>query len=467
MSQVVPSAPIERARRSLSTPSLRRRFALALAAALLLHVPATPFALIVKALSTLFHLESGERHDYDAGATTISVELADQPPAPQPRADRDKVESMTVEPPPGRLSEPSPQGVKLPKGEERPDDPEGKRAEAEAQKAKKPRETKRPEELGLAGELGKGVQGKPNVTMTIWFSSMREHPMSGVLEPLLACTPLGGALARAGIDPLRDLEGAVVSGPKLHDPSKLTLAVHHRMKPEALRAAVDKLVRRVEQPGAWIDETAARIHAGRARRVVFPHARDLVFAMPEQGWEQVRAIRAPLSIPAARGRALSIALLEPAIPLKRIGLRLPESLREMRLDIYLSVSGAGEVRVSFEDKDPASAREHATEVGLEVRDFVAQVRAVGSLAGALGPIAGAPGELARTALPDLGFVADEERIVAEAELSAEQMAAVTARLQGMMCVRPKAAGSAPAPPGSYPPPGQGADAGSGTREADQ
>jgi hypothetical protein len=201
--------------------------------------------------------------------------------------------------------------------------------------------------------------------------------------------------------------------------------------------------------------------------VVFPHARDLVFAMPEQGWEQVRAIRAPLSIPAARGRALSIALLEPAIPLKRIGLRLPESLREMRLDIYLSVSGAGEVRVSFEDKDPASAREHATEVGLEVRDFVAQVRAVGSLAGALGPIAGAPGELARTALPDLGFVADEERIVAEAELSAEQMAAVTARLQGMMCVRPKAAGSAPAPPGSYPPPGQGADAGSGTREADQ
>jgi hypothetical protein len=433
------------AKSSLSNRSLRARFGLALLVAFVLHVPATPLARFFSFLSTFIDLKDSERVDYGAAANTpISVELAD-PPQPKP-APKDKVNAVQVESDrPGDV-------VKLPKGEERqsdgkPESDEKDPLQQAAEEKKKPEEKKKtPEALGVTGEMTKSVEGKSNVTFTVWFSTMRDYPSADSLRPMLSCGFLGAAFQRSGVDPIRDLDGALFAGQKLNDPAKYVVAIHHHMPKEQVHDAVDKLVR---PKGAWIEPDVAKFHAAKATRVVFPHGSSLLFITPETGWQQVRGIKKPLGIPQGRGRVLSLNLLKPSIPFKKFGLRLPDSIAEMRLDLFLSVTGTAELQLHFEDRDEPSAARHAPEIHARLKDFLWQLQSVSDLTGLLGSSQGqGSGSLA---IPEVPMMADGKAIVGQATLSEEQTKQLVEKMSSLMCAKPKPQGSASAAPSAPAP----------------
>ncbi|MBI5537562.1 MAG: hypothetical protein HY898_32870 [Deltaproteobacteria bacterium] len=425
------AAPASPTKPKLSSRSLRARFGLALVIAVVIHLPATPVMMLFSFFSSLLAIKDSERVDYDAGTQTISVDLEQLAPQKPPPPPKDKVNAVQME------SEPNAESVKIPKGEERQaegktDEPDKDPKAEAAEQEKKKLEKKAPEALGLTGEMSKSIQGKTNVTLTVWFSAMRDHPMAESMRPMLACGFLGAAFQRAGVDPIRDLDGALFAGQQLSDPKGYMVAVNHHMTKDKVHEAIDKLLR---PKGVWLDEQAAKFYAAKSSRVVFSHGTNLLFITPEPGWEQIRAVRKPLAIPAGRGRVLSLNLLKPSIPFRKLGLRIPDSIVEMRLDIFLSVTGTSEVSLRFEDKDPSLAARHAPEITARLKDFLWQVQKVSDLSGMLSaPSSPSSGSVD---IPDIPLIADERAVVGQASLSEEQTAQLVGKLSSLMCAKPK------------------------------
>src|SRR5262249_31188636 len=130
--------------------------------------------------------------------------------------------------------------------------------------------------LSLMGGVKRMVRGDPNVSLVMWVLTIREHPLRGLIGSILSCNPQREDFLRDEIDPLRDLEGVFMFGPRMVDTSKLTVLVHSKMEDSKLQRVMGLIA---QQPGAsfadaGVGARAVRFHADRADRVAFTHPRN-------------------------------------------------------------------------------------------------------------------------------------------------------------------------------------------------
>jgi hypothetical protein len=253
--------------------------------------------------------------------------------------------------------------------------------------------------LSLAGGLRRVVKGKPNVALVFWFSTMREHPLGPLVGSLLACNPQWRDFMGDVIDPLQDLDGVMLVGPRMSDTSKLTILVQSRMDEAKVREVMGFVGAAAHKSGAGgmfdagAGAQAIRFHADRADRIAFTHPKNLIIVTPPEGFEQLRAQREAMSLPAGRGQAMSLTMVNPWRPLRMVGMRLPETLSEIKVNVFATDGGGVRVEIEFDDQDAASAAAHAGEVTEQAR-------------AAAGPL-----------LSDITFVAEGNRLHAETRLS--------------------------------------------------
>jgi len=269
--------------------------------------------------------------------------------------------------------------------------------------------------LSLVGGLRRAVKGKPNVALVLWFSTMREHPLGPLVGSLLACNEQWRDFLADQVDPLRDLDGVMLVGPRMADTSKVTALVQHRMDDTKLQNVISFVGHRAERTstGGFIPgpagTRAVRFHADRADRIAFTHPRNLIIVTPPDGFEQLRELREPISLPPGRGRAMSLTMVTPWRPLRNVGARLPETLSEMRVDLFAASDGGVNVEIEFDDQDAASAESHAREIS-------DQARAMG------GPL-----------LSDIEFVAQGNHLAAQTHLSRITSAIALGFVRGSIC----------------------------------
>jgi hypothetical protein len=218
--------------------------------------------------------------------------------------------------------------------------------------------------LGLASTLERTTnQQKANVVLVLWTVQLRGHPLGRRLAALLGCNPQWRDFLGNGVDPLADFDGIMLSGPRFSDSSKVTVMVQTKMAPARIRDILGGLVTRSGPNGRWLEtppgELGARFRADRADRVAATHPRDLLFITPPEGYEQIRRIREPLALPADKGRAVALSVVNPWRPARRVGLVLPETLSEMRLEITPRADGGAELSIRADDADPATAARDA------------------------------------------------------------------------------------------------------------
>lgn len=424
--------------------TLRRRFRFALLVAALLHLPAIPQLGLLAGLARSLQ-GPGADWDYDDGEVVIPVLLEEapveafEPPAPAAEPAVEAVEEAEpAKPAPKKRPKPeadldagAPDASSADAGDEldagapldaaddldaAPDaspmdagladlDAGADAGSAEQQAADagaegvaladggSPQAVK--DTLGLAGGLTKVVKGKPNIALVLWFDAIREQPLGATVSEILQCEPQWREFLGGSIDPVRDLEGVMITGPRFTDSSKITVAVQHRLSEDQVREMLGTMVARSGDAGAFLDagadEIVARAFADRAERVVFTHPRDMVFIAPPEGYEQIRSVKQALSLPPGEGRAISLTLVNPFRPMRAFRVEAPETLTELRLDIFLAKDGSATVNAEFDDKDEETARASAktlteqlarSAVGPFVgnREFVAQgSRIVGTL----------------------------------------------------------------------------------------
>lgn len=306
--------------------------------------------------------------------------------------------------------------------------------------------------VGLSGKLNEKVVGKPNVTLAVWFAQLRGTPGEALVSPLFACNAEWRWFGERGVLPLRDLDGVMMTGSQLSDSSKLTVAVQHRLKSDAVHGVVQSLVAASGPRGAFLEDDVARIVFQRKERIVFPHEKNMVFVAPPSGWEPIKAMKGPLSLPPADGRAVSLTLQNPARPLKRLGLRMSPRLTEMKLDVFANGDGGADVQIDFEagSADAALAEaKQVNEVFAQSLADVTQLARVGS--------GGLSGEAkAALSFPKLSFDAVATRITATAHFAPGETQALLGLVGKLVCGKRKPA-TAPAPATSTVPPASGGE----------
>jgi hypothetical protein len=270
--------------------------------------------------------------------------------------------------------------------------------------------------LSLVGGLKRAVQGKPNVALVFWFSTIRDHPLGPLVGTLLGCNAQWHDFVGDLIDPLKDLDGVMLTGPRLADTSKVTVIAQHRLEDSKVSEVMSLLGSTAKKNGTGgpiasghAGMLAVRFHADRADRIAFTHPRNVIIVTPPEGFEQLRDEREPLSLPAGQGKAMSLTMVNPWRPLRAVGMHLPETLTEIRVHITAATDGGVNAEIEFDDQDAAMAKQHAP-------DISEQARAVG------GPF-----------LSDLEFLPHENHLRAHTHLSRIASTFALGFVRGSIC----------------------------------
>ncbi len=409
----------------------RKRLIIALIAALLLHMPFTPAAPMVRLLRRFIHFEE-----------TPAAKVKLTPPPPREvevelrealRSDVERQEQALLAKPSNASSlslgmpKPTPSPVKFAQGEASRPPPKPEEPAAKPEPPKKPKI----KQVGLEGKVKGDIRGRPNVTIGVWFPSFRDHPLGGTVGKMLTCDPEWRSFVQQGIDPLRDFEGVLVVGPNVRESGKMTAAVRHHLPPEQVKSVVGALVTKSGPKGHWLTPDAAQTRLGKVDRVLLPHQSDMFFVTPPEGYQGLADAKSPLRVPNAEGRSASVALRQPASVLKRAGLSLPDRLGELRLEVFTNPDQSLDVRVELDDSSAETAKDDAPRISRQMHDFFADIwmatSTLGSLTGA-GP-RNAPSEVA----PRLDLVADEKTLVGMIHLSPAQTKTTLDLLVSLIC----------------------------------
>jgi hypothetical protein len=358
-----------------------RSLAVALGIALALHLPFTPFPWLLRWLGPWLH-----RHDtswdYQDDLVIVPISVFDapqeQPPPSEPPPAKTAAEPVApVVPKKPRLTTDagvSDADAAVAEAGLIADAGDGGDRKALATVDAGPRDAGPPgsvkDTLALAGALRQTVSGKPNVVIAMWLTTLRAHSLGPLVSSMLACNPQWRDFLGDDVDPIRDLDGVLLSGPRMTETSKVTVIVQTRMEEPRIRQLMGVLIAHSSSEGGWFDAgagvSAARFHADRADRIAFSHPVGLVIITPPEGYEQLRGVRGPLPFPASNGRAISVTMVTPWRPARALGLKLPETLQELRLDVSASSDGGFDVTGELDDKDAESAEAHADDVTTQI-----------------------------------------------------------------------------------------------------
>src|SRR5258708_17264260 len=165
---------------------------------------------------------------------------------------------------------------------------------------------------------------------------MRAHQLGRLVGGMLGCNPQWHDFMGDLIDPLSDLGGVVLYGPRMHDTSQLTVLAQSRMDDAKLRSVLEQLA---HKPGAGPADAGAgaravRFFADRADRVAFTHTRNMIIVTSPEGMAQIPGQKEPISLPAGHGQAMSLTMVTPWRPLRALGIKVPETLSEVRLNVF-------------------------------------------------------------------------------------------------------------------------------------
>jgi hypothetical protein len=407
----------------------RKRLAVALGVALFLHLPLTPALSLFK----LAHRLSMAREPVKPPPPReLEVELQDALNSEQKRAEsRDTAAPSKA--PSVQLEPPAP--LEVAKPEARPGaagaTPKPGNDAREAVAAPEQARREKIRQLSFEGDRTVKSGTKPGAMMGLWFSSLRHTLLGKELGSVAACNREWKGFIDQGIDVMNDIEAVLVVGPDLFNPARLTVAVGHGLPAERVHGVMDALVQHSGAHGSWLRPNVAAARLGKRHRVLVASQQDLFFVTPRNGWEALYRMTAPVRVPPAEGRAASVVLGDPNRVLDSVGLRLPKSIAQLRLELFANRDQSLDLKLELEAKSAKAAQVDADAITEQIRDFVDDVwmatAALGTLAGTHSPIRH------REPSPRLDLTLDERTLSGMLHLSPEQTRATLSLLSSLAC----------------------------------
>jgi len=411
----------------------RKRLAIAIGVAILLHMPLTPVMPVLRLLHRVTKNKQLENPPAQVSAPRqVEVELQEAVRNEELRQEQAKAVPPSNGP---SLQVDPPSNIKFAKSTS------AAHSEEEKENAK-PKDLKKEKvkNIGLEG-LDSKITGKPGVTMGLWFSSMRDHPLGKRLTQITTCDAEWRAFANQGVNLMQDFEGVLVVGPNLTDSSQMTAAVRHNLPDQRVHEVMESLVQNSGKHGHWITPGVATAKLGRVQRVLIPKQGDLFFVAPNKGWQALNNVKEPIRVPNAEGRAFSLAVVRPNQMLERVGLTLPKRLNELRLEIFANPDQSIDIKVELEDSSASAAHQDARSVSEQLHDFFADLwvtaAAVRAITGSTDSPESQPTETpSLETAPHLNLSADEKTLTGMVHLTPAQARTTLELISSVICRKP-------------------------------
>lgn len=328
-----------------------RRFVQAILASLLVHLLLTPFPAWLGVFGIL--APPAEELPPEDTLTGIPVDLIADEPIPEPAA------APEAAPAPAAPSEP----VIVP-SEPAPAAPAPEPAQPAAPKSEVPKPAPKPAETGdpvaLAGAAGKLADSNANVRILLYTDVMRSHPLGPRIGGLLRRSPQwSDFFGPTNVDPVRDIDRVLIAGPELRDTKNIVAVIGHRLPEDEIDRALERLV---ERNGEWIsrEPRLARATADRATRLFAAPRKGIVAVAPPSVEKSLARLGKRLSFPEAEpGTAAFAYVVKPSKPLRAVGLRLPESIKWLKVRVIPQADGGVWLELDAKDESEDAAKEHA------------------------------------------------------------------------------------------------------------
>jgi hypothetical protein len=200
------------------------------------------------------------------------------------------------------------------------------------------------------------------VMLVVNAEVIRTHPVGAKMGYLLRGIPQwDDFMSGTDIDPVRDTDWVMVSGPSLVNTMRDVVLIHY----SAPAAVVDRAVEVVSHKyslGGPVDAgvpgvRASRVHADRAERIILRAQPHVLAVVPTNVAEKVARQLVTSHVPAhiRPGEAVYLRLVNPHHPMPEI----PESVTELRLRVVPCTDAGADVFIDGDTKDAAAAAEAA------------------------------------------------------------------------------------------------------------
>jgi hypothetical protein len=201
------------------------------------------------------------------------------------------------------------------------------------------------------------------VTLIVNASVIRAHPVGKRIGRLLRAIPQWDQfMSGSDLDPVRDLDWLLISGPSLRNSSRDSVVVHYSA-PDAVIDRRIQIISRTYSRGGPFDAgvrsvKASLIYADGAERVVLrPQPHFLAVVPPNVAEKNARALSVGLSEP-HHGEATFLRVVDPHHPMPEI----PQSITEMRMRVTPRADFGADVFVECDTKDDSAAADAAVEI---------------------------------------------------------------------------------------------------------
>jgi hypothetical protein len=206
------------------------------------------------------------------------------------------------------------------------------------------------------------------VQVLIAGDRLRKHELGAWFGRLLTIIPQWQSFFEdTAVDPIRDIDHLLIAGPQFRDSSKVVAVMDYRAPEEAMRAAVDVVVRR--SGGSWIEDApvpAARATADRSQRIfaLVPEKRLLV-VLPADQEDQLAKLKGMKSFNRSSTVGVVLSMVTPANAFRGV-LALPPTLAWLKLALTPTKDGGADLALTLGDDSPENAVTHAQELTRKV-----------------------------------------------------------------------------------------------------
>jgi hypothetical protein len=222
----------------------------------------------------------------------------------------------------------------------------------------------------IVGAVGAVQADRIYVFLVVNAEVIRSHPVGVQMGYLLRAIPQwDDFISGTDIDPVRDIDWLMISGPSLVNTSRDVVLVHYSVPDSVVGHAIDIVSRRYDRGGRFDAGVrgvkASLAHADRAERVILRGQPHLLAVVPPDIAEKVARtlVTARVSPRIRPGEAVYLRLVDPHHPMPEV----PESITELRLRVLPRADAGADVFVDCDTKDAATALEAADGVRRLIR----------------------------------------------------------------------------------------------------
>lgn len=209
-----------------------------------------------------------------------------------------------------------------------------------------------------------------NVRLSLYMEKIRLHPLASQLSDLLKSVyQWRDFFTPASLDPVRDFDRIFVVGPQFRDSSQVAAFLQHRVKQTTMQHAIDGIVKKSGNDGAWVrrgKSPAARAKADRSERLFVMYPGHVVAVVPPSVEKQALAIP-DVKLPNAKAdETARIVMKEPWRALLGTRFQIAKSIKTAEIQVFAEDDGGVRISAKLDDESPQMAERDAKQLKRDV-----------------------------------------------------------------------------------------------------